>query len=270
MTCPCARICSASPARHRAPPFGRFQHLGVYDQSLAVFHQQITVSQLRFLALTFACHLRIRSIVDACVSFDRFSPWKSTVSHCQDRQWNGVLSTLALITLRLVDASSSVPSTVKCSSESRLRWACWSTVGRRLRQCPHRALAILGEHGTPQMVSSIQAHEPAEHQVIVEPLLQQPFAAHQYTACSRSARNKFLRRSPGLDIQLAKPCCKSFKASSVMPQSARAKVGLRVLPVRAYITEHIHLLLIFSAHAIFISSRSGNNRFLVRGSFLKA
>jgi hypothetical protein len=37
------------------------EHLGVYDQSVAVLHQQIpVVTQLRFLALALACQLRIR------------------------------------------------------------------------------------------------------------------------------------------------------------------------------------------------------------------
>jgi hypothetical protein len=41
-------------------------------------------------------------------------------------------------------------------------------------------LAVLGEHGhIPNGVVHVQAHEPAEQQVIVELFHQQPFAAHR-------------------------------------------------------------------------------------------
>jgi len=57
------------------------EHLGVYDQSVAVLHQQISVvTQLRFFCLAFACLFASGSVFDACVWFDRFSPWKSTVA----------------------------------------------------------------------------------------------------------------------------------------------------------------------------------------------
>src|SRR5436190_8975536 len=56
------------------------EHLGVYDQSIAVLHQQIpVVTQLGFFALAFA-NFASGSVFDWCVSLDRFSPWKSTVA----------------------------------------------------------------------------------------------------------------------------------------------------------------------------------------------
>src|SRR6266571_1350790 len=65
------------------------------------------------------------SVVLSCVAFERFSPWKSTdgLPGSSSVLWGGSPSR-GLKLFRLAAASISVPSTVKCSSESKPRlWA---------------------------------------------------------------------------------------------------------------------------------------------------
>src|SRR5580704_1281719 len=61
VTCFVPGICSSitSAASRSAVPLA-LEHLGLYDQPVAVLHPQIpVVTQLGFFALAFACHLRI-------------------------------------------------------------------------------------------------------------------------------------------------------------------------------------------------------------------
>ena len=70
-------------------------------------------------------------------------------------------------------------------------------------------LAVLGEHGhIPNAVIHVQAHEPAEQQVIVQLFHQQPFAAHRVQRLQQERSQQLFRRDrrpPGFRVQLMEP-----------------------------------------------------------------
>jgi hypothetical protein len=72
-----------------------------------------------------------------------------------------------------------------------------------------QALTALGEHGhIPDGVIHVQAHEPAEQQVIVELFHQQSFAAHRVQRLQQQRPQQLLRRyrrSPSFGVQLVEP-----------------------------------------------------------------
>src|SRR5438552_18663255 len=100
------------------------------------------------------------SAVDAWVVLRRRSPWKSTVGLPGSSGSAGGAS-FRLKLLRLVHASTNVPSTVKCSSESRPRSRAWATTRfeEGARHLPaEQALPVLGEHrGIPHGIVQLKA-----------------------------------------------------------------------------------------------------------------
>src|SRR6266571_1475966 len=70
-------------------------------------------------------------------------------------------------------------------------------------------LAVLGEHGhIPNGVVHVQAHEPAEQQIVVELFHQQPFASHRVQRLQQKRPQQLLRRNRGASsfgVQLVEP-----------------------------------------------------------------
>src|SRR5438552_8138975 len=79
-------------------------------------------------------------------------------------------------------ASSNVPSTVKCSSLSSCPGPCFSQNPLKERFGDvsfQHALPVLGKRaGIPHRVIHAQPHKPAEQQVVIQLLHQQPLASH--------------------------------------------------------------------------------------------
>src|SRR2546425_7408207 len=100
-TCFVPGICSSitSAASRSAVPLASNNSV-LHDQSVAVLHQQIpVVTQLRFFALAFACHLRIRVSL-RCVCLVRpLLPVEVQRRIARIVRRNGVLGILTLITL---------------------------------------------------------------------------------------------------------------------------------------------------------------------------
>src|SRR5687768_2336031 len=80
-------------------------------------------------------------------------------------------------------ASNSVPSTVKCSSDTRpAAWASTRTSRKNASAMSplEEAIAILGKgRRIPHGIVQAQADEPAKQQVVLELLDQQPLAPHR-------------------------------------------------------------------------------------------
>ena len=98
----------------------------------------------------------------------------------------------------LAQASISVPSTEKCSLESRLR-TCgrFSTLAKNLARdvAVEQPIAVLAEHGRiPDRIVHRQPDEPAEQQIVVELLHQLPFRAHRVEGLQQQRPQQPLRR----------------------------------------------------------------------------
>src|SRR6266568_3341762 len=105
-------------------------YLGLDDQAATILHQGVSlVAELRFLGLAFAVEAGIRMVTDAWVSFLSFLPLKSTVSFLPPPTDGG--PSLGLKLLMEAHASIKVPSTVKCSRDSRCFRAAWARIRER-------------------------------------------------------------------------------------------------------------------------------------------
>ena len=138
------------------------------------------------LALALAASFASGSVVDSCVSFERFSPWKSTVG--LPGSSGGVPRRLPSFFLKLLSdahASISVPSTVKCSSahQAARRRAWLDDRARRTAaatSCSSSRSRFLREHGRVEArLGHVHVEEPAKQQVVVELLAELPLAAHR-------------------------------------------------------------------------------------------
>ena len=88
---------------------------GVDDEAVAVLHQRMAhEAELGFLARPLAIEPRLGSVVDACVSFERFWPWKSA-SRFRPPPCGGGSPEPSFGRKLFIDAqaSTSVPSTEK-------------------------------------------------------------------------------------------------------------------------------------------------------------
>src|ERR1017187_8193415 len=132
-------------------------------------------------------------------------------------------------------------------------------------------LAVLGEHGhIPDGVVHVQAHEPAEQQVIVELFHQQPFAAHRVQRLQQQRSQQFLRRDrwpPGFRVQLTEPWLQFSQGLIGHDTKPTQGVVLGYSLLRAYVAEHIQLLLVLSTHTLLlIRLVCGNKRVLWYGA----
>ena len=97
-------------------------------------------------------------------------------------------------------ASISVPSTVKCSSDSSCApGPAPDLIEEGVRHIPcKQALAVLAEgRGIPDRVSMFKPDEPAKQQVVVELLHQQPLAADRVEHLQQQRAQQLLRRNRG-------------------------------------------------------------------------
>src|SRR5580700_636552 len=224
----------ASPARHRVRRSRWPRTPRGYDQSVAVLHHQIpVVTQLGFLALAFPCHLRLRVRL-RCVCLAR--PLLPVEVHRRIARIvprNVVLGILALITLQLAHASSSVPSTVKCSSESRLRCrACWSTAWKKAS-----AMSPSGKRSRFLMNTVTSQTESS----MFKP-------THRVQRLQQERSQQLLRRNrgpSGLGVQAVQPRLQPLWCFIGHGPQRTQRVVLRNSLLGTDVTEHVQLLLIF-------------------------
>ena len=133
------------------------------------------------------------SVVLWWVAFERFSPWKSTDGlPGSSSVVVGGSPSFGLKLFRLAAASISVPSTVKCSSESRPRsWArpttssksCWPT-----SCCSRRSRFLVNVGRVEARLDQVHVQEPAEQQVVLQLLAEGPLGLRtEYSAISSDA-----------------------------------------------------------------------------------
>jgi hypothetical protein len=120
--------------------------------------------------------------------------------------------------------------------------------------------AVLGEYGhVPDRVIQVHAHEPTEQQVVVELFHQHSLAAHRVQGLQQERSQQLLgrdRRSPRLGIQLVEPWLQVPQCLIGHDTKRAQGVILRNSLLGADVAEHVQLLLVFSAHAFFLSGRA--------------
>src|SRR5262249_54824185 len=97
----------------------------------------------------------------------------------------------------LAQASSSVPSTEKCSLDNkRLTLSCESTAMRNLAATSpaNNPVTVFGEgRGIPYRVLDAEPDKPAKQQIIVDPLDQLPFRADRVECLQQQSAHQPLR-----------------------------------------------------------------------------
>ena len=202
----CHRRESAPPSVKRGIPFGgprRLPHRRVDHQPVAVLHQHVPAVTSAWLLCPPLLRASLRVGIGrrgmrgvACASRRESSP-----SDCRDRPAAAARRRPSVLKLfRLAQASSNVPSTVKCSSDSKC-------CALRLRPAPagrtaprtsavQQPVPILGEHRrVPDRVIHVQADKPAEQQVVVQLLHQHPLAANRVQHLQQQGPQQLLRRN---------------------------------------------------------------------------
>ena len=96
-----------------------------------------------------------------------------------------IVGPLLLETLQTAQASSNVPSTVKCSSETKSSALATSSTqeDQRRHVCGQQPVPILAEdRRIPDRVIHVQADKPPEQQVVLQLLHQHPRAVNRASA----------------------------------------------------------------------------------------
>src|SRR5882672_10873057 len=122
------------------------------------------------------------SVVEKCVSFLRFSPWKSRSALRPPLPWSfpdgGSPLSFGTKLFMLAQASIRVPSTEKCSPESSLRtWGRFNTLTKELGRdiAVEQPIPVLAEdRRIPHLIIRREPDEPPEQQIVVELLHQLP------------------------------------------------------------------------------------------------
>ena len=183
-----------------------FPHEARHDQSVTILHQQISaIAQLGLLAVPFAVPAALPDRFSIRASGLSASPHENSPWDSPDppAETHPVSLSPSAENFSLSQASSNVPSTVKCSSEGSI---------------PSGALAPLPAPEIPATSASskrsrffvntvashtgssvqIQPHEPAEQQVVVHLFHQQPLAPHRkHVRRNSCARNNCPAESTG-------------------------------------------------------------------------
>ena len=121
-------------------------------------------------------------------------------SDCPDhRAACSSLPSLRLKLLWLAHASIRVPSTVKCSVESRPRLRACASTSLKNALCHlglQQPLPVLGEYRhVPHRVVDVESHKPAKQQIVIELLHQHPLAAHRIKHLQQQRPQQLLRRN---------------------------------------------------------------------------
>ena len=141
------------------------------------------------------------SVVDWWVALLRGSPRKSTVGLPGSSSVEGVGWFFGRTLLWLAQASRRVPSTVKCSAETRLAWRAWtSTAAKKAWAMPplEEPVPVLGEHGRiPDGVVNAEANEPPEQEIVGELLHGLAFAPDAIEGLQEQGPEELLRQDRG-------------------------------------------------------------------------
>ena len=147
-----------------------------------------------------------------------------------------------------------MPSTVKCSSDIS-PCARSTTRRKKLRAISwlQQSVPILGEHRRgPDRLVHLQAHEPAEQQVVVELLHQQPFAANRVEDLQQLRPEQPLRRDRGAaDLRVQPIELAGHLPQHLVDQAADGPervVGRHTL-LGGHVAEHRIGLAVISTHA---------------------
>src|SRR5208283_5301806 len=113
--------------------------------------------------------------------------------------------------------------------------------------------------GVPHRLVQVQPHEPAIQDAVIDLLHQQPLAAHRIEHLQQLRPQQLLRRNrrtPALGIQGVKQRRHRFQNLIRQgPHCAQRMVRAHPL-LRRQITEHIRLLMIDSAHDLFLTDHT--------------
>ena len=157
---------------------------------------------------------------------------------------------------RLAHASISVPSTVKCSSDSSC--CCFGLrqhlIEKQFRDLPvQQSVPVLGEHRrVPHRLIHAQSHKPAEQQVVLQPLHQLPLAAHAVQRLQQQRPQQPLRRNrrpPQASIQRVKLRRHRLQRRVGHRPHAPQRMVFRHALLHRYVTKQIVLLRVVSSHA---------------------
>src|SRR5258708_3736234 len=131
-----------------------------------------------------------------------------------------------------------------------------------------QTLAVLAEYrGHPHRLIHVQPHKPAEQQVVIKLLHQQPLAAHRVQHLQQQGPQQLLRRDrrPPVRRVESRKFRRQLLQHGIHDLANRPqRMFLRHSLLRRNVAVHRSLLLIFSAHAILLKSlRRARARFRV-------
>ncbi len=250
----------------------RFRQPRFHNQPVAVFHQHVSrVTQLGFLALTLLRQPRV-GIRRGLMRFVRpLLPVKVHRRIAAALRRRFALSVLAFETLRARPRLQQRPvhREVLVTQQILLAQLRHHPLEKHTRHIAfQQTLAVLAEYrGHPHRLIHVQPHKPAEQQVVIKLLHQQPLAAHRVQHLQQQGPQQLLRRDrrPPVRRVESRKFRRQLLQHGIHDLANRPqRMFLRHSLLRRNVAVHRSLLLIFSAHAILLKSlRRARARFRV-------